>query len=303
MDFISIHTGFLIKSPSLIIAPVFMSSNSSLLKYFGEDLEEKEELEIVSSTSTRKQSKSPFRHALTIVFWLGAFMVVVLSSLNLSLLWKKAFSSPDLDLLRLPRIHSYAGLEEIAVNLNSTYEESLTIFNHPRVMTQVSSLDRDRVWPDDIMHFRNNVLGSLSPDARRFFIEPTINTVAQFRIVDFGMEKCYLRLNLGKHLANNTKWGWPAPHLNVWRLKDLPDKIDVRKLSWNHKPARQELLVHWDLTGKEYAVSSKFDCPWGTFPAFDFECDGPGCIIDFYDNPRDDTPSIVLVQTSSLLRN
>jgi hypothetical protein len=67
------------------------------------------------------------------------------------------------------------------------------------------------------------------------------------------------------------------------------EKIDVTKLSWNTKPARHHLLATWELKNNETVVSTPFDCAWGTEPVFEFECEAPG-VIDFLDNPREQTP-------------
>jgi hypothetical protein len=90
-------------------------------------------------------------------------------------LWSKAFPK-ELDLDNLPRIHTYIGLNQIAENVNVTFEESLSVNNHPRLLVQVSSAEPGKVWPEDIRQYYNPSMGTMAPDARRFHVESMVSS-------------------------------------------------------------------------------------------------------------------------------
>jgi len=274
-----------------------MASTVPLMKYHdGSD-----EFDQGSDTEEKRLSRQnyplPFCSALSALMWAATAFTVILSLFNISLLWNRAFPS-KLELLQLPVIHSYAGIDELAKAVNHSYEETLSILNHPRLMTQVSSADPGKAWPD-IDQIYNPEMGTVSPDARRFHVEPTINTVAQFRVVDYGMENCHIHVNPGPILGNPSRWGWPAPRITVWRLTG-DEKLEAKALSWKTKPARSHVLAHWELNTDQAVTTPSFNCAWGTHPTFEFEVETPG-VVDFLDNPREDSPSVILVQRSSLV--
>lgn len=60
------------------------------------------------------------------------------------------------------------------VTRNVTEEAQLHFATYPRVLTQVSSSQRDRVWPDDTKQELRKI-GTISPDARRFHISSRVS--------------------------------------------------------------------------------------------------------------------------------
>ena len=243
----------------------------------------------IDSPETKKQKiKSPIslREVLT---YIAALLVLACTGINISF-WRASRSQSPSETLQ--HIHSYAGLSALSYNVNETYENSLSITNYPHVLTQISSREPNKIWPDDSAKHLIIAFGTVSPDTRRFHVEKGISSIAQFRIVDFGMERCHLELNLSQLKIENSNWSWPTPELSVWSL-EAPNTqfIDVRTLSWNSRPHRIKKITSWSLVSGEIFTSDDFDCPWGTRPAFELECESIGCLVDFWSSPLEESPS------------
>ena len=63
------------------------------------------------------------------------------------------------------------GLADMKRNL--TAEALLQFATFPPILTQVSSSQPDRVWPDDTKQ-ELRIVGTISPDARRFQVSPEV---------------------------------------------------------------------------------------------------------------------------------
>jgi hypothetical protein len=238
------------------------------------------------------------------LMWLSIIIVVACTMFNLALWRRMGRANQTVDTDNLPHIHSYIGLEDLQQKLNESYEDTLSVVNYPHILTQISSADPNKVWPDDSAGHFNPTTGTLSPDARRFSVERGVSSLAQFRIVDFGMERCHLELDLRHFLIENANWAWPSPQLDVWKL-DVPlDRfLQVRALSWNTRPERSQKLVSWSLKSDTVFSSGDLDCQWGTFPAFEFQCEAVGCVVSFWSNPSEAFPGTYSVIQLSILIN
>ncbi|KAL4256369.1 Ubiquitin 3 binding protein But2 C-terminal domain-containing protein [Pleurotus pulmonarius] len=67
--------------------------------------------------------------------------------------------------------------------------------NYPILMTQVDSAQKDKVFEDDVKRYMTPI-GTISPRDRRVLVTDMVSTVAQFRAIDYGMERCELYLAL-----------------------------------------------------------------------------------------------------------
>lgn len=115
--------------------------------------------------------------------------------------------------------------------------------------------------------------------------------IAQFRVQDYGMERCRVvstmppsttveELDTPFVLQGNTSY------LQVWNLTtpSAPDsEIDVRTLSRSTRPARGQLLAHFDVHENSSHSSEDFWCgPSGSLQTLEIHCHGTGCHIEFF---------------------
>lgn len=120
-----------------------------------------------------------------------------------------------------------------------------------------------------------------------------VSTIAEFRVVDFGMELCTLNaaiLPLAQ-MDESTDFSVSSEDsvlVEIWRL-DVTNEIDPSVLSWATKPKRMALVDRWPVrVGNEYETD-EFSCAAMTLQAFEFVCVGLGCHLGFRqtsDEPR-----------------
>ena len=114
-----------------------------------------------------------------------------------------------------------------------------------------------------------------------------ITMVAQYRVHDFGMERCRIvsaippvpvlaAANQSLHLAGDTSL------IEVWNLT-APDELDVTKLSWATKPKRERLLARLSVAPDATIESDEFWCgPSASLQAFELVCRGKSCYVEFW---------------------
>lgn len=120
-----------------------------------------------------------------------------------------------------------------------------------------------------------------------------MTTIAQFRVVDFGMEVCHLEFDPPDSTSVLQKLDWPDLKIKVYRLELGETQIlDARYLSWSTRPKRRHLFEEWNLSKDGTQRSNTFPCPWGTRPAFEFQCELASCMISFWNDPKFATPGM-----------
>lgn len=119
--------------------------------------------------------------------------------------------------------------------------------------------------------------------------------VVQFRVHDYGMERCRFvssipswellqSRNQTLHLAGDTT------RIEVWNLLSSGE-LDERTLSWETKPPRKELVATLTVSENSTHKSDEFWCgPSGSLRTIELLCTGVGCFIelwqDVYFQPR-----------------
>ncbi|KAK7050726.1 hypothetical protein R3P38DRAFT_2866602 [Favolaschia claudopus] len=154
--------------------------------------------------------------------------------------------------------------------------------------------------------------GTIYTTDRRFIANPQISTIFQFRVQDWGMEKCNITLSLspsplsshGHSTHSHTRSpaspspSTPRGKVDIWRL-DLNKKLPPSTLSWNTRPRRSSLLTSWDLTAKQRYETPEFKCASGEIITFELACE-ESCEVDF-NQPREGfVTNLFLMQSSSL---
>ncbi|KAF8507287.1 hypothetical protein BU17DRAFT_22552, partial [Hysterangium stoloniferum] len=182
---------------------------------------------------------------------------------------------------QLPRPNQYIGLDRVnRTQYNSPAPPPL--INYPPILTQVSSEKADFVFPDDT-HRWLSWWGSVAPDDRHFVVNETTNTIAQFRVHDFGMSSCQIVINIPPQSVIDTitpafedqpgdkKVYTIQPNhrvpVNIWRLKATKG-LDVKSLSYNNRPPRDGLIETVYVEVGKRAETQRFACPDDTLQTF-----------------------------------
>ncbi|KAI5114989.1 hypothetical protein M0805_007252, partial [Coniferiporia weirii] len=170
--------------------------------------------------------------------------------------------------------------------------DTLDVF--PPFFQPVDHIHRDYVFPDDgHAHFSFN--GRVAPGDHRVLLTDHITMVAQFRVHDYGMERCRVvstiptweilqDRNQTLHLAGDTS------RIEVWNVTATTE-LDERTLSWETKPPRDKVIATVGLEENSTHTSDEFWCgPSGSLQTIELLCKGVSCYIelwqDYYFKPR-----------------
>lgn len=185
--------------------------------------------------------------------------------------------------------------------------------NYPALLTQVDASNPNYVYSDDPLRWKTS-RGSISPDDRRVLLTATVSrctiicvvptcitrdglyrqvsTIAQFRILDYGMERCELMvqvaadqtlgpessMRLSESFANSSK---PEPGcISVWRL-DAPEPLDPKRLSWRNKPTRISQVAAFDPQVDPPSVY-RFDCVQDSLHSFEIVAEDESCYMEWW---------------------
>ncbi|KAA1477474.1 hypothetical protein DENSPDRAFT_587780 [Dentipellis sp. KUC8613] len=201
----------------------------------------------------------------------------------------------------LERPSTYIGLDKI--HYDPADEATRHFDTYPFLLTQISEADPSRVWDDDALQ-RFTKIGSVSPEIRHFEVTPEVSSIAQFRAVDYGYERCSLHFafegftDTNGELTTNTT-------LNVWML-DAGHRLQPSSLSWQTRPRRKDFMGTVSLLPRTSVFMAEWECRWGEFFTFELACaqrddqSDSGCHVELWQNPRNNLLGIFLRQRSSL---
>lgn len=116
--------------------------------------------------------------------------------------------------------------------------------------------------------------------------EGQISTVAQFRILDWGMETCRLKLLLPQSSVPNLKQSFTA---QVWRL-EASREVDPSRLSWKTRPERAALDTVWEIRSGSTFETNEFHCHSGSVFSVELVCEDPLCDLELLQRFKD--PSV-----------
>ncbi|KIJ63972.1 hypothetical protein HYDPIDRAFT_133255 [Hydnomerulius pinastri MD-312] len=261
------------------------------------------DVELVEPHNTvDKGSHLPKWHAYEALFSFAlVILLVACTLLNFTALYGEYPPSSEESRTATHRPSTYMGLANIET---SAVEGTVQNFsNFPFLLTQISPTSPKLVWPDDTTKGMT-IIGTVSPDHRRFAISPNVSSVAQFRAVDFGYENCTLEFAMiapgSDSMAESTR-SQTSSLVDIWRLH-TDQKLDVKTLSWDMRPPRSHRIGTVELEWGHVAILDKsFLCPWGTYQTFEISCaEGSNCDLDFWQDPKVPQLGLVLKQMSSL---
>ncbi|KAJ7664448.1 hypothetical protein DFH06DRAFT_323722 [Mycena polygramma] len=196
---------------------------------------------------------------------------------------------------------AYFGLER-AVH-DPTAEPPHPISNFPLLAAQINRARPKDVYFEHNRHLTN--FGTAYPLDRKVRVSPEISTVIQFRVQDWGMERCSLafRSSVGKSQSGNHHERDMAEHwtgsVDVWRL-DEGKRINGQSLSWNTRANRRDLMASWNLSTAEHLETGEFDCKSGSILTFELSCSSNDCQLEFIQTKEKPRAALLVIQRSSL---
>ncbi|KAF9809791.1 hypothetical protein IEO21_07266 [Rhodonia placenta] len=179
----------------------------------------------------------------------------------------------------------YIGLNELYASGRVNASRYEPIVNEPRIATQISSVEPDKVFPED-EHRWLSTAGTMSPLDRHLHVSSNVHTILQFRAMDYGMERCALALRLP---SDRDKQDWAPGNgpvsVDVCALGvDRP--LDPRALSWASRPSCREPFGTLTAGPGEETRLPAFPCSWGTLYTYEVACasESPDCQLDVWAN-------------------
>ncbi|KAF8205914.1 hypothetical protein K438DRAFT_1578626 [Mycena galopus ATCC 62051] len=227
--------------------------------------------------------------------------------LNISFLtFRKAFVTNDIKYahIELPTPNSYIGLERAVRDPNSPPPKPIS--NFPLFTAQVNQSEPNAVYYEYNRHFTN--FGTAWPTDRKFRVVTGASTIVQFRVQDFGMEKCTLTLAMniprstshGHHGREMETHVHPNGRMDLWKL-DQDRRLDPQVVSWKTRPQRAGLVTSWDLAHSASLRTEEFPCKSTSILTFELACSGEeNCTLDFTQNKEEPESALLLIQRSSL---
>jgi hypothetical protein len=145
-----------------------------------------------------------------------------------------------------------------------------------------------------------------------------ISTVAQFKVRDYGMEQCFLKIVLPRNLSISPsnespseprKRNWimftEAMNIEIWSLKTPHSEnikksqwIDPRTLSSGNRPPREKKVAELSVFAGSEARSESFGCLRDSVLSFELACDD--CTLDVWQDKQKPPIGLVIEQHASL---
>ncbi|EEB92570.1 hypothetical protein MPER_08898 [Moniliophthora perniciosa FA553] len=229
---------------------------------------------------TRRQTDG--RHTNLFSVWLAVVSTVsLLNVLLLSYDTIRTFTTtPTYDLSKLEHRSTYIGLERL-YNATNKAPERQPIYNWPRHLSVISYNDPEPSKPQGRRyHYTDN--GYIPTEVYRVAVGTQISTVAQFQVMDWGMENCQLVIN--PSAVNDT---------NNFSLIDSQGVIDIRVLealsdsylknpTWSRKPKRVKFLISIEVSYGLESRSPMFACLSASIQPIEIACSSvdPSCRVD-----------------------
>ncbi|KAF8520741.1 hypothetical protein BU17DRAFT_88626 [Hysterangium stoloniferum] len=184
---------------------------------------------------------------------------------------------------KLQFLSSYSHLDDVYTTEGIKASPRDPIINLPHVLAQVdSSAPANVQYPYPKMFSAHG--GMIPFDERRTIVTPQISTVAEFHVMDYGMENCSLVLTIPPATNDTTSWMFDeAILLDVWALS-WDQSIDTGRLSWNTKPQRGEHLGTLTMSFDTTQQIPTYSCKMGTYQNFEISCRTGPCNLQVFGN-------------------
>jgi len=174
----------------------------------------------------------------------------------------------------------------------------LTTF--PTLLQQIDYNNPNFVYPNDPRRYRS-YFGVISPEDRPLYISSSVSTVAQFRIRDYWMGRCTLKiaLPLDRKFASNSSMpslqrerDWigftGAVRLTIWTL-EIPKNIqslwlNPRTLNARTRPSRGRKFAEVYIEAGSDFRSEPFSCKRDSVISFELSCED--CVLDVWQDKQ-----------------
>ncbi|KAF5366554.1 hypothetical protein D9758_008992 [Tetrapyrgos nigripes] len=176
---------------------------------------------------------------------------------------------------QLFRPNPYIGLEMASIKPSSPRPEP--ILNPPILMARTNSSDVDRVYLD--IPKVDTRYGQVYPEDRDFHITKEVSMILQFRVMDYGMERCTLIAKLPSS-AELDHSEYPrfydihpnGLHVDIWEL-DSSLQLDAKTLSFASRPRRQALDGTWKVEmGRDMRLTETRNCSSRSLLTYELVC-------------------------------
>ncbi|VDB83317.1 unnamed protein product [Peniophora sp. CBMAI 1063] len=175
--------------------------------------------------------------------------------------------------------------------------------NYPILTAPVDSANVRKVFPVDSKNYMPKV-GTISPRQHHVLVKDTISTIVQFRALDWGMEKCELRLSLPAVASDALVDPGHVATLSLYRL-NTTQQLDPSVLTYATRPQRVSKVANIDLRhGEEVVWHRNFACSMEQLLTFEVACsinedDGSGCSVEWWQGIEEPNPAIYMIQHST----
>ncbi|KAG2114537.1 hypothetical protein DEU56DRAFT_188818 [Suillus clintonianus] len=188
-------------------------------------------------------------------------------------------SNEQLELL--PFQNPYLNLEVLYNDPNFQSSTHDPIINNVLVIAQVSNMEPQKILPP-FQRYKSVEKSTAPIYERRLIVTHELESIAQFRVLDFGMENCSLSLTIpprnrtGDLLSTDLD---DSVILDIWSLP-AKHKLDLYNLSWAKLPQPRVHIGHMNASyGTTYRMPS-FKCKSQSYQTFAVSCSSPGCLVN-----------------------
>ncbi|KAJ7268001.1 hypothetical protein C8J57DRAFT_1326356 [Mycena rebaudengoi] len=198
--------------------------------------------------------------------------------------------------------NSYFGLENAFRDASA--EPPRPILNVPFFASQVNESEPNAIYYE--IDRKLTYYGTAYPTDRKFMVAPGISTIVQYRVQDFGMEKCILQLSTSippeasGHDHGRDIDAHSMGQIDLWKL-DHDRRLDRKSLSWGSRPRRLSLTTTWDVSKDAPMETVEFPCATNSILTFELACARHSeCRLEFIQPRVEARAALFLVQSSSL---
>ncbi|KAF5353571.1 hypothetical protein D9757_013707 [Collybiopsis confluens] len=170
------------------------------------------------------------------------------------------------DVESLPFKNMYAGLSRLYSDLNAPKSIRDPISNVPKRLFRVDTSSPTSPRVSLISKAHNKIkYGNIWLNDQAFEVTPSIMTIAQFRILDWGMDNCTLKFNAVPETGSTTT---TTVQVDIWkRLSDRMVPLDDGML---FQAPRTEYMGSFALPVPGSNLSIPFACHSGSLETFEF---------------------------------
>jgi hypothetical protein len=118
-----------------------------------------------------------------------------------------------------------------------------------------------------------------------------ISTIAQFRMHDFGMERCVIVISVPaqstsapgsvdedhRFIPGGYEIKGDTQTIELWKLEDTQTPLDLRTLNYRNKPRRESLFASVNIAPGEDTRTREFFCREDSLQTFEFVCPWEDC--------------------------